>query len=390
MTAAHSPTPEELMAYLDGELSAAAARDVSTHLAGCERCQQLTDGLRDASRETRAWQVEDAPLSLRLPEETPRSQAPLRPSIWRVARSRTFAVTAAAVVVVVGAFALQLVNNQSSRYALETFDDRGAVGQAAPAIAAGRAAGGGGAAQGPRTAQAETEQRKAGPSIARTVTLKIVTTDFDAARSAIDRTLRDVGGLVGQLGASDPGEVAARSIRGTLRVPAARLDEALAALRTLGRVTSESQQADDVTEQVVDLDVRIANARITEKRLAELIQNRTGRVSDVLEVEREMTRVRTELERLDAQRKNVGQRVAYATVNIEVLEERRASVSLGPVPIPARLRDAISDGFESALSGLLAVALFLLRAGPSIILWATLVGVPAWWALRRIRGIANP
>jgi anti-sigma factor RsiW len=382
MTAAHSPAPEELMAYLDGELEAAASRDVLSHLATCESCQRLADDMRQASRDMRAWQVDEAPKSLHLPQVASPvvTQAPSR--FRRVARTRTFAAAAAAVVVVVAAVTLNM-RTQWSADSSRGFADRGrlqapaASANEAPAVPIVRMAG-----RLPAQAVVAGEQLKSGPSIVRTVRLRIVASDFDAARPAIDRTLHDVGGFVGQLGASDPGD-AARSINGTLRVPAARLDEAIAALKKLGRVIDESQQADDVTEQVVDLDVRISNARITEKRLTELIQNRTGRVSDVLEVEREMARVRTELERLDGQKKNVERRVAYATLILEVLEERRASVNPGAAPVPTRLRHAVADGFESALSSVLAVSLFLLRAGPSIVLWAAVIGVPGWWSARR-------
>jgi hypothetical protein len=390
MTVPHSPAPEELMAYLDGELSAAASRDVLAHLAACKHCQRIADDMRGVSSDLRAWQVGDPPASLHAPQRVTQTPVRVRAWVWQALRTRRFAVAAAAVVLVGAAFVLQPANKRPAPYAAARASDSTAAVTTVPAEHArlGGLAGGVAArsqaetplAGGPRS-QAETPLA-AGPSIVRTVTLRIVASDFDAARPAIDRTLRDVGGFVGQLGVSDSGE-GPRSIHGTLRVPAARLDEAVAALKKLGRVINESQQADDVTEQVVDLDIRIANARITEKRLAELIQNRTGRVSDVLEVEREMTRVRTELERLDAQRKNVERRVAYATLVLEVLEERRASVSLGPVPVPARLRHAIADGFEAALSSVLEAALFLLRVGPALLLWGVLLGVPGWLLVRR-------
>jgi anti-sigma factor RsiW len=380
MTAAHSPTPEALMAYLDGELPAAAAREVLTHLAACERCQRLADDLRGVSRNVRAWQVGDPPSSLQLPHEAAQQPIRERPRAWRLVGSRTLAAAAAAVVLVGTAFLLQPPNRSAPAESGQAMASDG-IGVTTvplpPALTvrvAGRAAG---------QSQAETP-RAAGPSIVRTVTLSITASDFDAVRPAIDRTLRDVGGFVGQLGVSNSGE-GPRSIHGTLRVPAARLDEAVAALKTLGRVTTESQEAVDVTEQVVDLDVRIANARITEKRLADLIQNRTGRVSDVLEAEREMARVRTELERLDAQRKKVQEQVAYAMLTLNVVEERGARVNLGPVPVPARLRHAVADGFEAALSSLLQAALIVLGVGPGLLLWAILLGVPGWLIVRRWR-----
>ena len=388
MMGAHSPTPEELMAYLDGELAADASRAVVAHLADCDRCRQLADELRGVSRDARSWQVGEAPDSLRCPEAAPAAVTWRSSRVWRVVRTRTFAAVAATVVVVAVVVAVASRGARKSvpqSVVAESIADM----LSAPASRAAQSTRLGGGAGGPaRPMQAAVEPGAADPLVARTVTLRIVTSDFDAARRAIDRTLRDVGGVVGQLGATDSGQ-GPRSIHGTLRVPAARLDDAVAAFKTLGRVLNESQDAEDVAEQIVDLDVRTANARITEKRLIELIQTRTGRVSDVLEAEREIARVRTEVERLDAQRKNVQRRVDYAIVVLDVAEEARASVTLGPQPVPARVRHAMANGLSSALSSLLSVVLFVLRAGPAIVLWTTLLGLPAWWFVRHRRRAAH-
>jgi hypothetical protein len=216
----------------------------------------------------------------------------------------------------------------------------------------------------------------------RTATLRIVAGDFDRVRPEIDRILKGAGGFTGEITGSDrPGTP--RSIRGTLRIPSPQFDAALVELRRLGRVTEDSQSAEDVTATVVDLDVRLANARVTEKRLSQVLQNRTGGVADVLEVEREIARVRTEIEQFEAQRKQLDRRLEYATLRLEIVEERAASVNLGPVPIPTRFRHAIADGLESAMTSLLESTLFLLRVAPAMLLWATLFGLPAWWIVRR-------
>lgn len=380
MTAAHSPTPEALMAYLDGELAAAASRDVLTHLAACDRCRRLADDLRGVSRDLRAWQAGDPPASLQPPHYKTRRSTPVRARVWQALQSRRYAAGAAVVVLLGAAFLLQPANKRPAPYVGAQSSESIASVPPVP-VPPARVGGSLGRTAGQSPAEIPPA---AGPSIVRTVTLRIVASDFDAARSAIDRTLGDVGGFVGQLGVSNSGE-GSRTIHGTLRVPAARLDEALAALRTLGRVINESQEALDVTEQVVDLDVRIANARVTEQRLIDLVQNRTGRVSDVLEAEREMARVRTELERLDAQRKNIAARIAYAMLTVNVVEARGASVNLGAVPVPARLRLAIADGFETALSSLLEAALFLLRIGPALLVWSGLLGLGGWLVVRRRR-----
>ncbi len=395
MTANHSPAPEELMAYLDGEQPPEAARYFQGHLATCERCQLVAQDLRLVSNGLRAWHVEEPPDALRVPQlrtdaapaaaggamAAPAVLVRLSSTVWRVVRARPYALSAAAaVVVLVAAALLQPALKQPPPMpvrpaAAPTASDHGS---SRPAPLTGGAGGHADAsAQAPAEGQATPP---AGSLVARTIRLRIVATDLDAARPLIDRVIRDVGGLVGHVDASSaPG--APRFIRATLRVPAARLEEALASLRQLGRVTHESQQADDATEQAVDLDARIANGRITEKRLAELLRNRTGRVADVLEVEREMARVRTEIERLEAQREKLQGRVAYAMLILEAEEERRAKVDLGPIPLRARLRLAAVDGLGSAASTAVNAALLLLRAGPAILVWIALL-LPAWWLLR--------
>ena len=100
----------------------------------------------------------------------------------------------------------------------------------------------------------------------------------------------------------------ARQLRAILRVPGDRMSDALARLRQLGVVVEDTQGSQDVSDQMVDLDARLANARATEQRLAEILKNRTGKLSDVLEVERELSRVRLEIERIDAEKTNLGRR----------------------------------------------------------------------------------
>jgi Domain of unknown function (DUF4349) len=310
---------------------------------------------------------------------------------WRAARARPVAVSAAAAAVFVVAVAIVF---QPARKAPTAQASRNRVSWEYEPLGKSASAGGAGgnAAPGrplrdmPDTAEpAQTPSAVArGPQIERTVSLRVSTPQFDAARAVVERILQRVGGFAGRIDVSNSGD-APRSMRATLRIPNARVDEAVAELRKLGRVTEESQNAEDVAEAIVDLEARIANARVTEKRLNELVQHGTGRVSEVLETEREIARVRTEIERLDAQRKNLAQRVTLATVALEVIEERRATVNLGAIPVPTRLRLALADGIESAASSVVDSLLFLLRAGPAILVWASLLGLPGWWLARRIK-----
>jgi hypothetical protein len=216
------------------------------------------------------------------------------------------------------------------------------------------------------------------PQIVRRATLAIVAKDLEAARSRIDRIVQELSGFVGDIQVSG-GRGEMRIIRATLRVPAARLDETISRIRSLGVVADESHHGEDVTDQVVDLEARLTNARNTEKRLAEVLRTRTGDLADVLAVEREIARVRDEIERLDGQRKTLEQRVSYGTVTLTVTEERQAQLDSGPLSLRVQLRNAFVDGLQGAIESALSVVIAMLRVSPFLMLWTIVL----WWPVRR-------
>ena len=126
-----------------------------------------------------------------------------------------------------------------------------------------------------------------------------------------------------------------------------------------------------MTEQIVDVEARLSNARNTEKRLLDLLQRRTGALEDVLAAEREIARVREEIERFDAQRKSLDRRVTYATLNLVVMEETPATLNLGPRPVPGRFRDAFVTGVTEAVEMALGLTLLLLRFAPTMMLYGS-------------------
>ncbi len=382
------------MAYLDGELPPDLAATVQTHIAGCEQCRRLRDDLRNTAREMMSWDVDEPPATVRLPpaaETKPRTRQSLF-GVLMLTRRFQFAVSAGFVVLVI--LVAQVSMRTGSRRSAASSAQRVAYGTGLPQPPAGRAPVGttyGGAPLEPpppaarsiHQAPSSSVESVKGPLIARTASLRILSTDFDSVRPALDRVLKEVGGFVGQIDAAGArGEP--RSLTATLRVPADKLDTALAGLKRLGTVVEESQTGDDVTEQVVDLDARLSNARNTEKRLIDLLQHRTGKVSDVLEAEREVARVRGEIERLDAQRKNLAGRVTYATVTLQISEERKASLDLGPSSMSGRFENALLDGLLSAFGSIVGTVLFLMRVGPFVLLWVLILAWPARLVLSRL------
>ena len=111
----------------------------------------------------------------------------------------------------------------------------------------------------------------------------------------------------------DPKEHPRAEVR--LRVASDRLSDVLNELRNLGHVISEKVTGDDVTNQIVDVDARLRNARRIETELLELMDKRKDSpLNEIIALRREINNVRSEIERLDAQQKNLNHLVSLATV----------------------------------------------------------------------------
>jgi hypothetical protein len=119
----------------------------------------------------------------------------------------------------------------------------------------------------------------------------------------------------------------------TIRLPAAKFDEAFALARAAGRVLSESREADDVTEEFLDLGIRLDNAKKSRDRLLEILQ-KADKVEDILKVETELRRLTEEIERMEGRRKFLADQVAMATLSVGF----QATAEAPPPPKRARQR----------------------------------------------------
>ena len=156
-------------------------------------------------------------------------------------------------------------------------------------------------------------------------------------------------------------------------------------MKTVGRVVSESQSGQDVTSQYVDLQARLGNARNTEQRLTDLLRDRTGKLSDVLEVEQELDRVRGQIEQMEAERKTMAHQVSFATLNATITEDYKAQLEVVPPSTSTRLSNAAVDGYRSLVDGVVSLILFLLSTGPTLLLWGAILFFPARMVWRKIR-----
>lgn len=215
--------------------------------------------------------------------------------------------------------------------------------------------------------------------IAQEVSLTVTVKDFDAAKKSLLEAIERAGGYVAEAASAEMPNLPRRADL-VVRVPVPQLIAVLGTVRGLGRVTQEQQSGEEVTAQYVDLQARLANARATEQRLAHVLAERTGKVRDILEVEREIARVRGEIERMDAQRKHLENRVALATVRVALVEEFEAKLEPAPVGAGTRLRNALVEGYENFVGLWVGLAIFLARNGLSLLFW----GILFWLGWRSV------
>jgi len=105
-----------------------------------------------------------------------------------------------------------------------------------------------------------------------------------------------------------------------IRLPSSRFDEAINGLTPLGKIESVNVSAEDVGEEFVDVTARAANARRLEERLIQVLETKTGKLKDVLDVERELARVREEIERMDGRLRYLRARTSVSSLSITVHE----------------------------------------------------------------------
>ena len=127
----------------------------------------------------------------------------------------------------------------------------------------------------------------------------------------------------------------------TVRVPADRMNATLDYLQTLGEVTDRQMTGEDVTDQLRDLNIRLANAQQARSRLLELVA-KAQKTEDVLKIEKELTRLTEQIETLKGKLAMIGERVRFATITIQLnspLAQRQLAIQ---IPFPW-VRDLAGD-----------------------------------------------
>jgi Domain of unknown function (DUF4349) len=221
-----------------------------------------------------------------------------------------------------------------------------------------------------------------------TGSLQLVVADLQASLAKARTTVESVGGYIGASQESNDGDRSVATI--TYRIPAAHWEDAIASLRGIAdSVVSEQTQATEVGGQLVDLDARIRNLQASEAALQEIARG-SGRVSDLLQVQAQLTDVRGQIEQLQAQQAQLTDQVAYGslvtTFGLQVQQVQDTARAWDPASeVDAAMASLISIGQTVASAAIWLAIVWL----PIVLLFAVLALI-AYRLLRRFIPRAMP
>jgi len=219
--------------------------------------------------------------------------------------------------------------------------------------------------------------------IIRNGSLTLEVSRLDDALSAIRSTTEKAGGYV--TNESQGKDVyGARQGSITCRVPAAALDKTLTQFQTLGKVESVNVMAEDITEQYFNLEIRLRNQRDLETRFRALLDKPGNKVSDLLEIEREMARVRGEIDELEGRKRFWDSQVSLSTLTIQLHEPRPAIVGEG-----GGILGTLKSAFRRLGENLVETIAWLI-ASLGVIVPAVLALWVAWRLWRVLRSRRKP
>lgn len=163
------------------------------------------------------------------------------------------------------------------------------------------------------------------------------------------------------------------SVEMTIRVKSSGFEDSLTALADLGTVLSKHVEATDVTSKIVDLSARVKTLTAKEDTFREMLRQ-SRNTNDVITLQNRLTEVRTEIERMEAQRKSLSQLASLSTIQINLTQNSTMPVASSD---PNWFGEALASTATSFVGGLRSIV--------GALLW--IVGFAPFWLLPALLGV---
>lgn len=215
-----------------------------------------------------------------------------------------------------------------------------------------------------------------------TANLQIVVKDLDEARTQLSGLIKRHNAYVASSNIS--GESGTRrSGNWTVRLPVGEFEAFRDGLLETGYPRENSLSSDDVTDRFYDLERRIANEKSTEKRLLQLLEDRTSNLKDVLALEEKLGSVRGNIEVMEGRLRMWKNLTALTTVSLTFIEDAKYT----PPQEPA-FTTTIGKTFDSSVSAMAEFGKGVVLVAVAVAPWLPVlfvVAIPVWWTVRRSR-----
>jgi hypothetical protein len=221
--------------------------------------------------------------------------------------------------------------------------------------------------------------------IVRNADLQLETDAPEEAQQKITAIAESKGGFVVESTQSSSNvNVATRdTVTMTVRVPAEKFSEALDEIRkTASRVIVETVKGTDVTEEFIDIEARLKAKKTLEAQFMEIMK-RADTVTAALEVQRQLSEVRSEIEKIEGRKRFLENQASLSTITIKL--QTPAAFSSQSSGFFSRLKESIGTGFDAAIGFVLGFVTVLIAILPFLILIVLPIFLVLRYFWRRLR-----
>ena len=245
----------------------------------------------------------------------------------------------------------------------------------------------------PPPAPAQKPEKLDERKIIYTSKLQLRVVDLDAAALQVQKLVEEQKGYIASSDISGvPDYYNNRSANWVVRVPVANYQAFLNEAKSLGTVAQETSTAEDVTEQYLDVTAQIKNKRVEEDRLVELLKNATAKLEDILTVEKELSRVRGEIEQAEGKKRYIENRTDFTTVTLNLSQVTERNLDVDP-SFGGRISRTFYNSVDLLWQAIQSLAIALVGLAP----WLPLIAIGCYivWRLwkrnnaRRLRFAAE-
>lgn len=210
-----------------------------------------------------------------------------------------------------------------------------------------------------------------------TAEIELVAGDLEKTRRELVRRVKAHGGYLSDTALSgSTGE--SREGTWTVRIPVDRYEAFVEEVSRLGEVQALRTGSQDVSEEFYDIESRLKAKRVAEERLLKHLERSTTRLTDILAVERELSRVHSEIEQMEGRLRFLANQTDLTTVTITIHEAKGYTP-----PSPETLGTQVARTFSESVRLLGDTGKGILLTLIALLPWLLVIGLPLMFLLRR-------